>query len=66
MAEKQSLGDWLQKDDGDHNYFVVVPFTTAEGALWGAGHIETMFDVAVIGAAAVDLDTPLVEEPESV
>lgn len=60
MSER--LRDWLQKDDGDHNYFVVVPFTTAEGALWGAGHIELMFDATVIGAAAINLDTPLVEE----
>ena len=61
-----SLRDWLQKDDGDHNYFVVVPFTTAHGALWGAGEIAPMLDCQVISAAAVDLDTPLITEPEDV
>ena len=66
MTERRAitLRDWLQKDEGDHNYFIVVPFTTADGAFWGAGHIEAMFECAVIGAAGVSEDTPLVGESD--
>lgn len=61
-----SLREWLKGDDGDHNYLVVVPFTTAQGALWGAGEIGAFLDCEVISIAAVDLDTPLVTEPARV
>ena len=41
------------------NYYVVVPFTTLQAAEWAWGEIDPEFDCFVIGAAAVERDTPL-------
>ncbi len=51
------------EQDVEVNYYVLVPFTTAEAALWAAGRIEEWFDCHVIGRAAVDQDAPLVVKP---
>jgi hypothetical protein len=51
------------EQDVDVNYYILVPFTTAQAALWAADRIE--FDTHVVGRAAVDQDTPLVKEVEA-
>lgn len=43
--------------DVEVNYYVLVPFTTLEGALLGAGHIAPGLDCHIVSAAAVDQKT---------
>lgn len=43
-----------ETQDGEVNYYVLVPFTTFDGAMWGAGHVSSKFDCHVVGIAAVD------------
>lgn len=50
-----------EAQDVDVNYYVLVPFTTADAALWAAGRIEAMFDCLVVGRAAVSQDALVVE-----
>lgn len=50
----QTLPTLAETQDDEVNFYVLVPFTTVEGALWGAGHVATHFDCHVVSIAAVD------------
>lgn len=47
-----------ETQDVEVGFYVLVPFTTVEGALWGAGRISAWFDCHVVGIDAVAQDTP--------
>ncbi len=45
------------------NFYILVPFTTSAGALWGEGYID-FFDTHVISAADVNQEALVVTETE--
>lgn len=57
MAAATERKTLREAQEPEVNYYVLVPFTSMEGALWGAGHVATHFDCHVVSSAAVDQDT---------